>query len=469
MAKQKKNKNRWIILVTCSLSLIIITMDSSIVSIALSSIQRGIGGTISTLQWVTDAYVLALGSFLLLSGSVADHIGRKKIFMLGLLSFAVTSFFCGIAWNAASLISFRIIQGIAASSLTTVAMSIITNVFLNPAERAQAIGIYGACTGVSLGLSAPIGGILLHYFSWSSIFFVNVPIALIAFLLAYAYVPESSSGTSFKNYDIRGQILMMLSLCSVIFALIELPQWGLVNWKSVIIIIFIMVTILLFISTENQARHPIINLKYFKLIAFTGATIIVILGFSIFNGFLFINSIFLQNVEHFSPLKSGITTLPLAISAFIISPISGYLVGHHGTKIPLILCGFCMLCANILALYSIQSKSMIIMLLVYCTLGIGFGFLNAPTMSTATSSLPISESGISAGIINSGKQIGNCLGVALLGIVSNLGTLNPSKTSGKVLLSSMVPAYIMFVLFSTLIIAFAFLSTSKFAKKQTTD
>jgi len=435
-------------------------IDVSIVTIALPQIQSSIRGSISTLQWIGGGYVLSLSSVLLLAGTLADRLGHKKIFIIGMAGFGIFSFLCGMSNTAELLITFRIFQGFFASVLTTTAMSIITSVFVEHKERASAIGIYGAASGVSLGLAAPLGGVLLKFFSWGSVFFVNIPIVVLAIVLSIIYIPESKKGGKDAKWDVPGQVLIILFLFTLVFTLIELPTFGVLSKNFLFLSILTLLWLILFIFVENNKKNPMLKLQYFKSVRFSCASILAILGFSIFNGFLFINSIFLQNVKHMTPLEAGLMTLPLAVVSFVTTPIAGKMVGNAGTKKPLLICGFGMLIANVVALFVIQSPNMYIMFLVYCALGLGFGMLNAPIMTTAVNALPTSESGIAAGIINSSKNIGNCLGVALLGVISTLGTLNPQNASGNTLVKAMIPCYIMFAIFSVLIIALTLLSSS---------
>ncbi|MGK0607185.1 MFS transporter [Enterococcus gilvus] len=451
--------NKKIILYTCCISLFIVTMDVTVVNIALPSIQSSFNTDLAQLQWINEGYTLVVASFLLLSGSTADKIGRKKIFEIGLTCFCIASFLCGVAQTTEQLIAFRVVQGIGGSMLNPVAMSIITNVFTGKLERAKAVGLWGSVTGISLGVGPILGGLLVTYLNWRYVFFINIPIIIVALVLTRKYIPESKGKKQNKN-DIVGQILMIIFLFTSIYSIVELPKKGMTSLEVISTGTVGILTFMIFIIYEKKQKNPLVNPNFFVSIPFTSASVIAILGFTIYSGFLFLNTLYLQNIKGLNALSAGLLTIPLAVTSFVVAPKAGKLVGYKGTKLPFLLCGSSMFCANLLEFYVVKDTSIGILFLIYILLGIGFGMLNAPITITAVNGMPSSQSGTAAAIAVTCKQIGNCLGVALPSLLIN--------TSDKFKFSMKNPydkVWNLFLICSLLIILLGYFSNSKAARK----
>jgi len=401
-----------IILFTCCMSLFIVTMDVTVVNVALPSIQSGFHTDLSALQWVTDGYTLVVASLLLLSGSTADRLGRKRVFQIGLLCFCVASFLCGVAQTPGQLITFRMLQGVGGSMLNPVAMAIITQIFTEKLERAKAIGLWGSVTGISLGMGPIIGGVIVSYLSWRYVFFINIPIILLALWLTQKYVPESKGVSQTKN-DLVGQLLMIIFLFSSIYSIIELPKKGALAPEVVVTGIIGLLSIIVFFFYEYKKANPLINPRFFLSIPFTSASFLAIFGFTIYSGFLLLNTLYLQEIRGFSPLSAGLATIPLALVSFMVAPRAGKMVGKRGTKWPILICGVAMLLVCILQLFVTKTTPVLLLIVIYVLLGVGFGMLNAPITITAVEGMPIAQSGTAAAIAVTCKQIGNSLGVAL--------------------------------------------------------
>ena len=447
-----------VILYTCCMSLFVVTMDVTVVNVALPSIQSDFHTNLSTLQWVTDGYTLMVASLLLLSGSTADRIGRKRVLQLGLACFGLASFLCGISQTPGQLIAFRMLQGIGGSMLNPVAMSIITQVFTEKLERAKAIGLWGSVTGISLGMGPIIGGLIVAYFSWRYVFFVNVPIIAAAIILTQKFVPESKVEKTAKN-DFVGQALMILFLFSSIYSIIGLPRKGLFAPDILSTGIIGCLAIVIFFIYEYNIDNPLINPRFFLSIPFTSASFLAIFGFIIYNGYLFLNTLYLQEMRGFSPLEAGLSTIPLAFVSFLVAPRAGEMVGRIGTKRPIMLCGISMLAVSFLQLFVTKTTPMIILFIIYIFLGIGFGMLNSPITITAIEGMPLSQSGTAAAIAVTCKQIGNSLGVAL-----------PSLLITKPITSSLTRTpftnvWLLFGCCAIAIIFLSYLSNSPLAKK----
>jgi len=402
------------ILLICSMSLLIVGLDVTIVNVALPSIGRDFHAPVSGLQWTVDAYTLVLASLLMLSGSTADRLGRRRTFILGLSTFAAGSLLCSLAPNLTLLIVFRMVQAIGGSMLNPVAMSIITNTFTIPRERAQAIGVWAAVVGVSMALGPVVGGVLVTSVGWRSIFWINIPIGLVAMVLARRYIPESKSPVA-RKVDIPGQGLVIALLASLTFGVIEAPSMG---WSSALIVGAFAMTALSavgLIAHERRIREPLIDLRFFRSVPFASAAVIAVAAFAALGGFLFLNTLYLQDVRGLSPLHAGIDTLPLAAMTMLLAPVSGRIVGRRGGRIPLAIAGAALAASCFMLVGLSDTTPFSWLFTAYVAFGIGFGFVNAPITNTAVSGMPRAQAGVAAAIASTSRQIGQTLGVAIVG------------------------------------------------------
>jgi EmrB/QacA subfamily drug resistance transporter len=402
------------ILLICSMSLLVVGLDVTIVNVALPSIGRQFHSPLSGLQWTIDAYTLVLASLLMLSGSTADRLGRRRTFVIGLITFGAGSLLCSLAPNLTLLIVFRMIQAVGGSMLNPVAMSIITNTFTNPRERAQAIGVWGAVVGVSMALGPVIGGALVSSVGWRSIFWINIPVVLVAAFLARRFIPESKAPVA-RKVDVPGQVFVITLLASLTYGIIEAPDRG---WSSPLIISAFAITVVslvAFLIWERRATQPLVDLRFFRSVPFSSAAIVAIGAFAALGGFLFLNTLYLQDVRGLSPLHAGLDTLPMAVMTMILAPISGRIVGRRGSRIPMVIAGIA-LTASCLTLVGLSATTPFSLLFVaYVIFGVGFGLVNAPITNTAVSGMPRAQAGVAAGIASTSRQIGQTLGVAVAG------------------------------------------------------
>ena len=312
------------------MSLLIVGMDVTIVNVALPSIQRDLDASVSALQWTTAAYTVALASLLMLGGSTADRLGRARVFKFGLALFTAASLACSLAPSAGWLIAFRALQGAAGAMLNPVAMSIIRNTFEDPRERAQAIGIWAAVVGVSIALGPGLGGVLVGL-SWRAVFLVNIPIGLAAIALTARFVPESRAARP-RRPDPVGQALVIVMLASLTTAIIEGPNLG---WGSPAIVALALTAgtaLATLVRYELRRDDPLIEPRFFASRPFSAATVIAVAAFTAFGGFLFLNTLYLQDVRGLSPVDAGLCTLPLAAMTVLCGPLSGRVVGTRGVR-----------------------------------------------------------------------------------------------------------------------------------------
>lgn len=278
------------------MALFITQIDNTIVNVALPSIGRQFDASLSGLQWTIDAYTLVLASLLMLSGSTADRLGRRRLFRIGLVVFTLGSLACSLAPSLAWLVAFRMLQAVGGSMLTPVAMSIIRTTFENPRERAQAIGLWGAVTGVALALGPVLGGLLVQGVGWRSIFWVNIPVGVAAVVLVSAFVPESRAPAG-RRTDPIGQVLVVAVLASLTYAIIEGPSrgWGSAEIGGLFGVALVGLVVL--VGYELRRRQPLVEMRFFKSAPFSGATVIAVVSFIAFAGFLFLNTLYLQDVR----------------------------------------------------------------------------------------------------------------------------------------------------------------------------
>jgi EmrB/QacA subfamily drug resistance transporter len=402
------------ILLICSMSLLIVGLDVTIVNIALPSIGRDFHAPLSGLQWTVDSYTLVLASLLMLSGSTADRLGRRRTFVIGLFTFATGSLLCSLAPNLTTLIIFRMVQAVGGSMLNPVAMSIITNTFTVARERAQAIGVWAAVVGVSMALGPVVGGLLVTSVGWRSIFWINIPIGLAAVVLALRFIPESKAPVA-REVDVPGQILVIMILSSLTYGIIEGPVRG---WSSNLIVGAFVVTALslaAFLVCEHRTVEPLIDLRFFRSAPFSSASVIAVAAFAGLGGFLFLNTLYLQDVRGLSPLQAGLDTLPMAAMTMLIPPFSGRIVGRRGGRIPLFIAGTTLTISCLMLVGLSATTPFTWLFTAYVIFGIGFGFVNAPITNAAVSGMPRAQAGVASAIASTSRQVGQTLGVAVVG------------------------------------------------------
>jgi len=396
------------------MSLLIVGLDNTIVNVALPSLQRDLHASVSGLQWTVDAYTLVLASLLMLSGSTADRLGRRRVFQTGLVVFSVGSLLCSVAPGLGWLVVFRMVQAVGGSMLNPVAMSIITNVFTDPKERARAIGVWGGVVGISLALGPIVGGALVDSVGWRSIFWINVPVGMAALLLTALFVPESRADHP-RRPDVVGQALVLVFLLTLTFGIIEGPVRG---WTSPLILTCFIVAaaaLISFIAYEGRRAEPLIDPRFFRSVPFSAATVIAVLAFAALGGSLFLNTLYLQNVRGFSPLKAGLITVPLALMTLVFAPVSGRIVGNRGTRIPLAIAGVAMTAAGLMLVRLSNTTPIWWIIVTFLVFGLGFAMVNAPITNTAVSGMPRAQAGVAAAIASTSRQVGQSLGVAIVG------------------------------------------------------
>lgn len=411
------SRRKAIILVSCCLSLLIVSMDATIVNVAIPNIRKDLGATASQLQWVIDIYTLVLASLLLLAGAAADRFGRRRTFQIGLTVFAVGSLLCSLAPNIETLIAARLVQAVGGSMMNPVAMSIITQVFTGRVERARAIGVWGGVVGISMALGPIVGGALIEFSSWRSVFWINLPICALAILLTAIFVPESKSVTM-RDVDPIGQGLGMAFLFGIVFVLIEGPNFGWGDARTIVVAIVAAIALVAFLLFESRRHDPFIDLRFFRSIPFASATVIAVCAFAAWGAFLFMMSLYLQDERGFSAMETGLIYLPVAIGALVFSPLSGRMVGRWGSRPSIVIAGVLITASTVLLTSLSATTPVWQLLMIFAVFGIGFSMVNAPITNAAVSGMPTDRAGAASAVASTSRQVGVSLGVAVCGSIA---------------------------------------------------
>ena len=409
-------RRRLLVLAICCASIVVVVMDISIVNVALPTIRRDLGASVSSLEWTIDAYTLVLAGFLLLAGSTADRVGRRRIFQIGLAVFGLGSLLCSLAPSIGWLIAARALQAIGGTMLNPVAMAIVATTFPEPAERARAIGVFGSMSGLSLALGPILGGALVDGFGWRSIFWINLPIVAAALVCTALFVPESRAARA-RRFDPVGQILVVLMLSSVVFAIIESHRLG---WSSPVILALFAVAVLSLLALlgyETRRVDPLLELRLFRSVPFSSAILMALFALCGFGAFLFVTPQYLQDVRGLSALTAGLCLLPVGSLIIVLSPFTGRLVGARGPRLPLTVAGTALACGGAASLWLTPTTPLPAVLAIYLLFGLFLATVNPPITNTAVSGMPRSMTGLAASLASAGRQTGTTLGVAISGTI----------------------------------------------------
>jgi EmrB/QacA subfamily drug resistance transporter len=415
------------VLVICCLSLFIVGLDSTIVNVALPSIGRDLHATVAGLQWTIDGYTLVLASLLMLSGATADRVGRRRVFQIGLALFTIGSGLCSLAPGLGWLVAFRMVQAVGGSMLNPVAMSIITNTFTDRAQRARALGVWGGTFALSMAIGPVLGGLLVSSIGWRGIFWVNIPVGLAAIALAAKFVPESKAPKA-RRPDPVGQAMIIVMLGSLTYAIIEGPDRG---WGTPVIAgLFALaaVTLGVFVGYETRRVEPVLDPRFFRSVPFAGSVVTAISAFAALGGFLFLATLYLQDVRDLSPLDAGLHMLPMAVAMAVAAVGSSRILARWGGRLPTMGAGAALAAGGILLAGMTASSSTVSLIIAFAVFGIGSGMVNAPITQAAVSGMPFSQAGVASGIASTSRQIGTSLGVAITGSILAGSLHGPLRT-----------------------------------------
>jgi len=416
MDTEPAGPRRWTVLAICCLSLFLVGLDTTIVNVGLPSIGAGLHVGTRGLEWTVDAYTLVLAGLLISSGALADRVGRRRVFRLGLVVFGAASVACALAPTIGVLIAARVMQGVGASMLSPVALAIVVNVMTEPKERARAIGVWAAVFGVSMAVGPLVGGALVSGVGWRSVFWINVPVVVVALALTSVFVPESRAERP-RRLDGPGQLLLTLVVGSSVAVLIEGPHIGWDSPTAIVGYVVAAVSAAAFGRVESRRTEPLVDPWLFRRPPFIAAVVGAVVVFVALSATLLLNTLYLQHARGMTPLAVGVVTLPMAVAATVCAPLSGVLVGRFGPRPPLLLAGGFITAGGLCVLGISNHTDIRLLSLAYLLIGIGFGFANAPITNTAVSGLPPTRAGVAGGITSTARQLGSALGIALAGSI----------------------------------------------------
>src|SRR5215217_2185337 len=415
-------KRKWLALALLSVVQFMVVLDIAIVNVALPSIQVDLGFSQENLQWVISAYALFFGGFLLLGGRAADLLGRRRVFLVGLVVFSFASLLSGLAWSEAALIGSRALQGLGSAIISPAALAILTTTFSEGSERNTALGAWGAVGAFGAVAGVLLGGILTELLSWEWIFFVNAPVGIGAFVLVPILLEESRDATA-RTFDFPGAALVTGGLVVLVYAITQANDYGWSSTETIGLFAAAVARLAGFVGWEARTRDPLMPLSIFRLRTLVGANVAgLILGTVMFSMFLML-TLYMQQVLGYSPLRTGVAYLAVAGTAIIWSALAAQLVTRVGVK-PVLAVGMVFLAAGLayFTQVSVGGSYVVDLLPGFLVIAVGMGFSFVPISIAALAGVRDSEAGLASGLINTSQQIGGALGIAVLSAIATSTT-----------------------------------------------
>jgi EmrB/QacA subfamily drug resistance transporter len=411
----EENAKWWTLAAMC-FALFMIMLDNTVMNVALPSIQSDLGASISALEWVINGYSLSFAVLLATGGRLGDILGRRRMFLAGVVLFALSSATAGLAPSTTALVVSRITQGVGAALMMPATLSIITNAF-PAAERGRAIGTWAGVSALALALGPLLGGFLTEHVSWRAIFYLNIPVAAGAVITALFAVRESRDHTVGREIDWAGTAVLTLGLTAGVLALIEGNNWG---WGSERIIGLIAASVVLlgvFAWMEGRVRAPIVQFEFLRNRDFVGATTVAfIISFAMLGMFFFM-ALYIQNILGYSPLEAGVRFLPTTLVIMVVAPIAGRMTDRIGARPPIV-AGLAIVAASLFMQAQIDASSDYGALLVpFILMGLGIGLTMSPMSTAAMNAVEVTKSGLASGLLSMSRMVGGTFGVAVLGAI----------------------------------------------------
>ena len=406
---------KWFTLAAVSFGLFMIMLDNTVVNVALPSIQRDLGADLSELEWVVTGYALTFAALMLIGGKVADAYGRRRIFVVGIAVFTIASLWCGLADSGEMLITARVLQGAGAALMNPATLSIIAATF-PPQQRGTAIGIWAGVAGLALAIGPLVGGLITEHLEWSWIFFVNVPVGIVAIAASFLFIDESRDETHVR-LDLPGLATSGIGLFALTYGLIEANTYG---WGSARILgAFALagVAILAFVLLERNQRAPMLPLELFRNPTYTGANLVILLVALAMFGVFFFVSLYMQNILGYSAVQAGAAFLPMTILIILIAPIAGRASDRIGSR-GLLTVGMTLIAVQLVFFSRLTEDASFWNLLPALMIGgIGMALTMTPSAAAATRSVPVDKAGVGAAVLNSARQVGGTMGIAVIGAI----------------------------------------------------
>jgi EmrB/QacA subfamily drug resistance transporter len=420
---QLAERRKWIALALLAMTQFVIVLDAAIVNVALPSIGKDLKLSQDDLPWVVNAYVLTFGGFLLLGGRMADLLGRRRLFIGGLVLFSLASLLGGLSTNEGQIIAARALQGVGGALIAPAALSMVTVMFAEGSERNKALGVWGAVSGSGGAAGVLLGGLLTEYAGWEWVLWVNVPIGIIAALLAPRLLVESRRESETRTFDVAGAVTVTAGLSLLVFALVDANRVGWESLQTIALLVVSVALIGLFVLIEQRSSAPLVPFRIFRLRTLTGANVTgLFLGVAVFSMFFFI-SLYMQQVLGYDALKTGLCYLPLAITIILSAGIASQLVTKWGFK-PVLVSGLALVAVGLIWFAQVPVRgdyvSDLLGPMLLAAVGLGFAFV--PVTIAAVSGVSDDDSGLASGLINTAQQIGGALGLAILAAIANSRT-----------------------------------------------
>ncbi len=415
MSTESQTSNRWLILVIACLAQFMVVLDNTIVNVALPSIQHGLRFSPANLQWVVNAYTLIFGGFLLLGGRAADLLGRRRLFMAGVVLFAGASMLNGLAQSSTMLILGRGLQGLGGALVSPAALSIIMTTFQDKGERTRALGVWSAIAAGGAAFGLLLGGVLTDLVSWRWNFFVNVPVGFATVFLALRFVPESRADLGHRSFDALGATTVTAGLLAIVFGIVKAQAWGWGSGRTLGVIAVGVALLVTFVWLESRSRAPLVRLSIFRIRSLATADAVMMLVASAMFGMFFFASLYVQNILGYSPLRAGLAFLPVSLGIIVGAGIAQGIIKPLGVRnvsaIGLTLAVAGMLYLTRLPVHGHYASDLLVGLL---PMSIGMGLVFVPITLLGTSGVANDDAGLASGLFNSAQQIGGSLGLAIL-------------------------------------------------------
>jgi len=407
---------KWWTLGAVSFGLFMIMLDNTVVNVALPSIQRDLGVDLSELEWIVTGYALTFAALMLTGGKFADRYGRRRIFIGGLVVFTLASLACGMATTGSVLIGARVVQGAGAALMNPATLSIIAATF-PPRERGTAIGIWAGVSAMALAIGPLVGGLLTEHIDWSWIFFVNVPVGVLAIVASLLFIDESRDTSREQRLDVPGLLASGIGLFALTYGLIEANSYGWTSARILTAFAVGIVGLVSFVVLERRQRLPMVDLTLFRNRTFVGANVVVLLVFLAMFGVFFFLSLYMQNILGYSAVRAGAAFLPMTLLIMVVAPAAGRLSDRFGSRW-LMTGGMLLLSVQLLYFSRLGPDAGFWNLLPGMLLGgVGMASTMTPTAAAAVRAVPVDKAGVGSAVLNSFRQVGGSMGIAVMGAI----------------------------------------------------
>ena len=417
-AASPSRDRRWIVLAVLCLSVFLVVVDNTIVNVALPTLNRNLGASITSLQWIVDAYSLAFAGLLLAGGGIGDRLGRKGTMQVGLVFFGLFSAAAAASHTTGTLITSRALMGVAAAFIFPASLAILTSIFPDPSERQKALGIWGATSGIAVAFGPITGGALLEHFWYGSIFLVNVPIVIVTLVAGQVLIPRLPRMAE-HPFDLRGVLLSTVGVTSLVLGIIEGPQWGWASTGTLACFAVAAVLLTVFTLLELRTEGPLLDVRVFTIPRFSGGALSISVAFFCLFGFIFLITQYFQFVKGYSTLSAGVHTLPFAIVAAVFTPIAAVVALKVGSRL-VVTTGLLLMGGGlVVAAFNSEADTSYFgpIIVAMVLLALGLSSITAPTAEAVMGSVPDEQRGAAAGVNNTTRELGGTLGVAVFGSI----------------------------------------------------